>query len=236
MRSHHGTFRPQKKFLLFSSVDTNRSAHDYWLMESDRNYDVVLYVYNGDMPEQQVELCVKRKGLKFPGFYEFSKITDIFHYDAIWITDDDIQMCTRDINRMFELFHEDDLWLAQPAYDSSSKASWELTLVDERYQVRYSNFVENGVVVLSREALKLCLPVMKDIKSGFGSDFLIPALIGFPLKKIAIIDEVQCHHPHGKSTLDKLIPRLLHRQDAEDLMAKYDFRYFTPRVMGGVRR
>ena len=77
MRCHHDTFRPQKKFLLFSSVDTNRSAHSYWLKEADRNYDVVFYVYNGDMPEQQVELCVKRKGFKFPNFYEFSKITDI---------------------------------------------------------------------------------------------------------------------------------------------------------------
>ena len=205
-------------------------------MLPDRNYDVVLFVYNGDLPEQQVDLCVERKGFKFQNFYAFATTTDIYHYDAIWIVDDDIQMSTRDINRMFLLFQEHDLWIAQPAFDPGSHASWEMTIFDEKYLLRFSNFVENGVMVCARDALKLCLPAMKDIKTGFGSDFLFPHLTGFPSQRIAVIDDVQCHHPEGESTLNSLIPRSLHFKDTEHLMEKYKFRYYTPRVTGGLSR
>lgn len=221
---------------MFSSIDTSRSAHDDWLSEPGRNYDVVLYIYNGDIPEKPVDLCVKREGFKFQNFYEFAKTTDIYHYDAVWIVDDDIQMQTREINRMFTLFLEHGLWIGQPAFDSSSHASWEMTVYDDKYHLRYSNFVENGVLICAREALKLCLPAMKDIKTGFGSDFLFPALVGFPPKKIALIDDVQCHHPAGASTLDFIAPRSLHFKETEGLMEKYNFRYFTPIVTGGLYR
>ena len=236
MPIHHASLEPQRRYLLFSSIDTNRSAHDYWLAEPDRNFDIVVYVYNGDTPKQQFDLCVEKKGLKFPNFFEFSKTADLSRYDAIWIVDDDIQMRTRDINRMFELFHEYDLWLAQPAYDSSSVTSWEMLFVDNRYRIRFTNYVEVGVVLFSREALNLCLPAMRDIQSGFGADFLFAALTGFPPKKIAIIDEVQCCHPEGQSSVDSMVPRPLHYRDGEELMAAYHVTYFTPRVSGGVRR
>lgn len=236
MGKHKQTFKPNRKFLLFSSIDTSRSAHDYWLGEPGRNYDVVLYIYKGEIPELPVDLCVKMEGFKFQNFYAFAKTIDIYHYDAIWIVDDDIQMQTREINRMFTLFLEYGLWIAQPAFDSSSHASWELTVYDDKYILRYSNFVENGALICGREALKLCLPTMKDITTGFGSDFLFPTLVGFPPEKIALIDDVQCHHPSGESTLDILIPRSLHFKDTEELMKKYNFRYYTPRITGGLYR
>jgi len=229
-------FIPGRKYLLFSSVDSNRSAHSCWLDSPDRNFDVVLYAYGGESLEDVADLFVQRKGFKFPNFHAFSRICDVSRYAAIWITDDDIQMGTADINRMFDLFVTHDLWLAQPSYVPGSYTVWDMAIVDERYRLRYTNFVENGVAVFSGEAVKKCLPVMPDIETGYGSDYIFPSMLDFPENKIAIIDDVQCNHPEADSSLDKIVPRKYHDRDAERLMGKYNYKYYTPKVIGGIER
>ena len=230
------SFNPKRKYLLFSSVDSRRSAHSSWLDAPGRAFDVVLYAYGGESLEGVADLFVKNKGYKFQNFHVFSGICDVSRYSAVWVVDDDIEMGTADINKMFDLFVMHDLYLAQPSYDSGSYTIWDMAVVDERYRLRYTNFVENGVTVFSGNALKKCLPVMKDIETGCGSDYIFPFLLDFPKNKIAIIDNVQCHHPDGDSSLDKIVPRVYHGREAERLMNKYHYKYYTPRVLGGIER
>jgi len=223
-------FKPRRRFLLFSSIDTDRQAYRQWLDGTYRNFDVVLYTYRGEPTDTGADYCVSQKGFKFQNFYHFSKICNIFHYDAIWIPDDDIQVSTKDINTLFEIFHNNQLSLAQPSYDEDSSSSWKLAFEDADYKLRYTNFVENGVVLMSRKALNICLPSFRKIRSGWGADFLWPFQLGFPERGIAIIDAVQCHHPKSQSTLDESMPRLLHRWDGEQMMAHFNAWYYTPCV------
>lgn len=229
-------FRPKRKYLLFSSVDTDRSAHSSWLEDLDRNFDIVLYIYKGELDDPRVDLTIKKEGFKFPNFYEFSKTTNIKHYNAVWIVDDDIQMSTADINRMFDIFDDNNLLLSQPSYDNKSISAWDISHCDENYDLRFTNFIENGVAVISRQALEVCLPSMKYIKSGWGADFIWPMLLGFPDNKIAVIDKVQCCHPKSDSSLNEIIPRFIHRIEGESVMHKFNAKYYTPRVFGGQRK
>lgn len=229
-------FRPKRKFLLFSSVDTDRSALSSWAEDANRNFDIVLYVYKGDLSKLPVDHQVKKEGFKFQNFYEFSKEADMNHYDATWIVDDDIQMPTRQINKMFTIFHHHDLWLGQPSYDSRTLSPWDISRHDSNYHLRFTNFIENGVAIFSKHALNTCLPTMKDIKSGWGADFIWPTVLCFPAEKIAVIDDVQCYHPKSESSLNEKIPRIMHRIEGESTMEKHNTKYFTPFVSGGKRK
>lgn len=227
-------FKPRRKYLLFSSIDPARSAYSDWLGSSDRNFDVVLYIYNGDLNDNRADYVIKRPGFKFPNFHAFSKVVNIRKYDAVWIVDDDIHMTTYDINKMFEIFSNNKLLLGQPSYDNRTASSWDLSYADHNYHLRFTNFIENGAAIMSKKALSVCLPTMEFIKSGWGADFIWPHLLSFPDNKIAIIDDVQCHHPKSESSLNDRIPRSTHRHEGEYLMEKFNAKYFTPRVLGGI--
>jgi hypothetical protein len=217
-------------------VDSSRSAHDLWLKGGERSFDVALYVYRGELEDDRVDYIAHRKGFKFENLYDFSVHCDLLQYEAVWVVDDDIQMQTAEIDRMFEIFSRNRLQIAQPAYAKESHTSWELCFVDEAYHLRFSNFCENGVVVFSRNALRKCLPVMKDLKTGWGSEYLFYKLIGEPERGVAIIDDVLCYHPHHESTLDQVIPRRFHGSELAFLMDKYRYKIYVPRILGGERR
>lgn len=229
-------FKPKRRFLVFSSIDTNRSAYTHWLESNKRNYDVVLYVYNGELNDCRADYVVNKKGFKFQNFFDFSCKYNVFHYDAVWIVDDDIQITTEQINKLFNIFDNYGLWLGQPSYDDETSSAWKISFVDNNYLLRFTNFVENGVVIISRDALKICLPTLQYIRSGWGADFVWPTLLNFPSKKIAIIDDVQCHHPKINSSLNEKIPRLIHVRDGELLMDRFETIYYTPRVLDGIKK
>ena len=230
------TYVQNRRYLLFSSVDSSRSAHDLWLKDDQRNFDVVLYVYRGDIDDRRVDFKKNRRGFKFENFYEFSRNADVSRYDAVWIVDDDIRISTEDINALFELFITYRLQIGQPAYSPGSFTPLELCFADDRYHMRYSNFCENGVVLFSSHALQKCLPVMQDIKTGWSSEYLFYKLIGSPERGVGIIDDVTCFHPCHESSLDQIIPRSLHSKEFNFLSAKYGYKIYVPRILGGIRK
>ena len=230
------SFKPSRKYLVFSSVDSSRSAHDLWLKGGERSFDVALYVYRGELEDDRVDYIAHRKGFKFENLYDFSVHCDLLQYEAVWVVDDDIQMQTAEIDRMFEIFSRNRLQIAQPAYAQGSYSSWELCFVDEFYHLRFSNFCEIGVVVFSADALKRCLPVMKDVKTGFGAEYLFYKLIGEPEKGMAIIDDVVCYHPLHESSIDTMVPRSFHARELIFLRDKYQFQFYVPRILGGRRK
>ena len=130
---------------------------------------------------------------------------------------------------MLTIFNDHNLWLGQPSYNPKSSSGWNISINDANYHLRFTNFVENGVAIFSKHALKSCLPTMKDIKSGWGADFIWPTILGFPVEKIAVIDEVQCYHPKSESSLNEKIPRFMHRIEGESTMEKYNTKYLKGR-------
>lgn len=77
---------------------------------------------------------------------------------------------------------------------------------------------------------------MKDIKTGWGVEYLFYKLIGEPDKGVAILDDVTCYHPDTKSSLDLLVPRSFHSSEIHNLMDKYNYRVYSPKILGGKRK
>ena len=217
-------FNATRKYLLFSSIgkrNTQTQAVNMWTSSKNKNFDIVLYYYNSLPPSNCVDYCVYHPGLKFENFYHFATNHDISKYDAIWIVDDDIQIDTQQINKLFQFFSKYDLDIAQPAFSLDSHISHPITLASSSCALRYCNFVENGVMMLSNRALSKCLEVFKYGRTGWGVDYVCCRMIDNG-HNIGIIDNIICRHPKSTSTLDNNIQRDKHRGLANKLFIRFN--------------
>ena len=127
-------FNKKRDYLLFSSVGDRESAKkaiSMWLEDTDRNYDAVFYYYK-ELPENCLaDYCKYKKGFKFENFADYASKNDISEYKAIWIVDDDIQIRTKDINKMFITFSENELVLGMPSFSKGQS-----NVVDRRINTK----------------------------------------------------------------------------------------------------
>lgn len=188
----------ENKFLIvLRAGDT--SIHKEWLEPStDKNFDLFID-YFGDKDNMFIEdsdYYMASKGLKWPGTFALIEgyKNIVFHYSAVWFPDEDLSTNATNISRMFNLFSDYNLMMAQPALTRDSYYSHNITLKREGTILRYTNFVEVMAPIFSMEALKKCYSTFSKSVSGWGLDFIWPKALGYPSDKIAIIDETPIKH------------------------------------------
>ncbi|MDQ0246213.1 hypothetical protein J2S09_003817 [Bacillus fengqiuensis] len=210
----------RNKFLVLSRVSDD-SLHKEWIFPTeDKNFDLFLEYY-GDHSNRYAEDCQYysecKTGSLFPRMYEIIKNNPIvFDYDAICIACDDISTNATNINKMFNIFMGNNLWLAQPALTRDSYYSHGITLQEQGNILRYTNFVESMMPIFTPAALSVCWNSFGKSQSGWGLDLIWPKLLGYPMNKIGIIDETPVKHsrPVGGGTLYKDVDESQH----EDLV------------------
>jgi hypothetical protein len=139
------------------------------------------------------------KGGKWDGIYDFFQTFPEAqeNYDYFWFPDDDVRATASDVERLVAVGSELGLDLFQPALDADSYYSHLITLAHPSFRLRYTNFVEIMVPMLSARLFSLALPTMAGTKSGFGLDLLWPQQAAqFPDagRNVAIVDEVTITH------------------------------------------
>jgi len=135
----------------------DESLHRSWIDERERKEFALLLVYYGDEKDrwrEDADRYLVKKGSKW---HLVSHAADRFDqllscYDNIWIPDDDILADTATINRMFRLFVDHRLELAQPSLDRASFMSHEITRQRRMLTLRFTNFVEVMLGVADRIA------------------------------------------------------------------------------------
>ena len=198
----------QRNYLLFSSVgdrESSKKAVNMWLENSDRNFDTVFYYYKSLPKSCKADHCEYKKGFKFENFVHYASKNDLSKYKAIWIVDDDIQMRTKDINKMFEIFKKYKLDLGMPAFSKNSKPHQPLrdTVLFEKkgHILHYTNFVEVGASIFSQKGLKKCIPTFHNAKTGYSVDYIWSYLLKG--KNMAVIDATPLYHCDKESALDE---------------------------------
>ena len=231
------SFKQKRKFLLFSSIgkrDTRIQAIDLWKKDKNRNFDIALYYYDKPPTKHCLDYCIYRKGTKFNNFYHFMSNHEISNYEAIWIVDDDIKMETDQINRMFDIFKEHNLDLAQPSYTENSLISHPMTKVDRNCKLRICNFVEVGAFLCSQKMINKCKDVFKTSISACGLDYICCHMINNG-NNIALIDETPCFHDDITSSIDNVIARDNHYKEAEELYKKYNIYPFHQGIYKNIK-
>jgi hypothetical protein len=177
----------------------DESLHERWLDDgAQRTFDLFVSYY-GDNPsrfKENADFYEFSKGLKWPALFDvFSRHRNLLtSYKGFWFPDDDLLTDCRNVCRMFELLHDYDLWLAQPALQPGSYASHPVTLMVQNVRLRFTDFVEIMCPLFSTYSLRSLFETFSYSMSGWGLDFLWPHLLGYPENRIAILDETPVKH------------------------------------------
>ncbi len=185
------------------------SVHPSWPIDvrtEDRNWDLCTSFYGdassfpmNDFAEYQV---LQNKNRKWPAIHKlFHRNSPLWDYDYFLFPDDDIDMSWGSINRIFDVSRRLNLHLAQPALGAGSYFSYKITLQNELFNLRYTNFIEAMIPLFSRFAMEICAPTFATSHSGWGLDYVWSYLLGNIPRSIAIIDETPVLHrrPVGNS-------------------------------------
>jgi hypothetical protein len=204
----------RKNLVIVRAGDT--SLHPGWLKglsSKERSWDLVVSYFGDDPQRYRDDECerVDSKGPKWPALYELirNNFEAISRYDVVWLPDDDLECRGADINRMFELFQDEQLQLAQPSLTHDSYFSFPATLHNPLFRMRRTSFVEVMAPCFSRDALQVLLPTFNTNLSGWGIDFLWPTLLPQARDGIAILDSIQIRHtrPIGAANYSALRAR-----------------------------
>lgn len=174
------------------------SVHKGWSCGEKRDFDLHLIVYDDSYESYRhdADFIVQAKGYKLKLVHEY--ITDnpsiLEEYDYFFIPDDDIVTDSDTISLLFRYMDNYRLKIAQPSLTDSSYYTFQHTLHDQRYLLRYTNFIEMMLPCFSREALKKVLVSFAENKSGWGVEYRWSQLIESNKSDMAIIDDIQMQH------------------------------------------
>ena len=133
----------------------------------------------------------------------------ISKFEYIWFPDDDIQINTESINKLFVLAKKYNLWLCQPSL--LGYISHQITSPYQNSLLRYTNFVEVMAPMMNLDTVLKLKDTFDVNYSSWGLDGIWPYILGHPKDKIAIIDEIKMTHtkPPGNPELYSKIPHSL---------------------------
>lgn len=174
------------------------SLHLEWIKDTT-NFDIIILYYGNSENvflnyEKNVKKCVKMKGQKWQLLtdYILKNLGEIETYDYFWFPDDDLLTNTNDINKIFDICKNYDLWLCQPSLDGH--VSYEIEKKVSGNLLRFTNFVEIICPMMSLNTLMKLVFYFNINESGWGLDYLWPKILDYPTNKISIIDDVTVTH------------------------------------------
>ncbi|MBD1390568.1 hypothetical protein IC617_14110 [Neiella sp. HB171785] len=231
------------KNLVFSSVG-DKSNVKQWL-EGKRNFDLFVCYYgdNECAVKEQADYYLERKGGKFPNLkYVFDHHRDILdRYDAIYVSDDDIGITTAEINQLFSIRQEFDLWVLQPAFSLFGKISHSITKRQPTNYIRYTNFLEVTCPLFRTDKLTEFLDVYDPSLIGYGVDWWFLHTLGYNLdKRVAIVDAISCLNPRddvkgGTREIASLQSNHKRMKEWDRVSDTYDIKEWPKQTLGVVK-
>jgi hypothetical protein len=189
------------KHCVISAVGKN-SLHRNWVKRSPK-FDLHLIVYDDSFDTFKFDspFVNQDKGYKFKLIYRYLKANKhLFdQYDYFYLPDDDIDIDTENIHRLFWYMKEYGLAIAQPAIDNSYY-TFKHTTKFSCSLLHYTNFVEIMQPCFSKDALLKVLFTFNGNESGWGIDYHWGRIVDFGQYNMAIIDDVVSIHTRPVSS------------------------------------
>jgi hypothetical protein len=208
---------PCKNILIAPYGNSANVLTEQWLKYKDeKEFDVCLVFYHQEVinPEKykDVEFFFHLKGFKYRMIHE---VLINLHpewmdkYDYFFFIDDDVQIDTHGINKMFALSKAHDTWISQPSLTQDSYCSWPILKTNESCYLRYLGQIEVMAPLFNKYALQKCLDAGTFItnNSSWGIDCAWTHILGYSKTKLVVFDVVSMKHIHpvGKGELYKKI-------------------------------
>lgn len=194
---------PRRRFLVLVRAGRN-ALHLAWTLPADRQWDLITLAYDEHLL-QGADAAVGTLGdavvdsrgepAKFFGISDFmARTPSAWTYEAFLMPDDDLLMDPQQINGMFELFMASGAALAQPALTWDSFYSHFVTLQNQAFTFRRTNFVEVMTPIMTRDMLRWMMPSFKATKSSWGLDYLWARFCEDNGRPVVILDAFPVKH------------------------------------------
>jgi hypothetical protein len=189
---------PKSRYLVYTSAG-DRSAIDRWL-RGEKNFDLwVTHYGEGSLAlRQKADFYNQRKGGKYPNLHHVYRTWGslLGRYDAIFALDDDIELDGGEISHLFRILTRYDLILLQPGFSRVGKISHPVSIARHGSFARYTNLVENGVAMFSKQAFDRFMAVYDPKIIGWGTDWWYMHVLRDQIeRRVAVIDAIPCVNP-----------------------------------------
>lgn len=193
----------RKRNIVFVGAGDNSLHEKFFSAESGtRDFDIFVFYYgnNDVIADRYRQNCTyfARGKASTPrhAFYTiFSHKADIFDtYSQVWITDDDLDISESDLNKLFSIGDQFDLFIYQPSI--GKYASWQALHKQHGNILRFVSFVDQQCPIFKTSILKKIVFTMSSDFSmaGWGIEYIWSWVLGKPTNKIAIIDAITAIH------------------------------------------
>lgn len=211
------------KHLVIATVGDD-SIHHRWLSEPNRKFDVLL-VYSGHVPgryERDGDFYIHAAGPKWALIDRAAKQLGSFieEYDSVFCPDDDLVLCSEEVNRLFELFHVLEVDLGQPALAPGSHTALRHMKWVPFAIARFVERIETRAPLFSRRAWQLLSSTFAESETGGGLDLLWAKLLDY--RAIAVIHDVSVVHTRPEFSGSLHRGQVLH--DTRTVISKYGLR------------
>lgn len=176
--------------------------NQYWLQDADqKEFDLCILFYHETVehPEvfQSADYFFHLKDYKYHMLHRLLtelKPEWLDSYDYFYFPDDDIEIDTLQINRMFALSKAMGAAISQASLSNDSFCSWPMFKQKKNSFCRFVGQIEVMAPLFERQALKRCLPSFIGNKSSWGVDSVWPKLLGYPEDRLIVFDCVVMKH------------------------------------------
>ncbi|MGB3006853.1 MAG: DUF707 domain-containing protein [Chitinophagaceae bacterium] len=191
----------------------NRSFlfNECWLKQKEiKNFDLCLMFYHEEIADASLysaaEYFFHLRGFKYHMIYQLLTAIQpewLEKYDYFYFLDDDINIETAEINKMFSLSSLFDISISQASLSKDSFCSWPMFKHHSNSFCRFVGQIEVMAPLFGKDALKLCLPSFISNRSSWGIDSVWSKILGYPKEKLIVFDSVIMQHtlPVGRGEL-----------------------------------
>ena len=192
----------RKNIVIAPCGNKARLFNDAWLKERDiRTFDVCLMFYHETIQDpsryEGVDYFYHLKDFKYIMLHKlFTEVHPewLEQYDYFYFLDDDIEIDTRGINRLFELSKAFDSAISCAALTQDSFCSWKMFKQAPNSFLRYVGQIEVMAPLFHKDALRTCLPSFIGNKSSWGVDSVWSKQLGYPKDRLIVFDSVLMRH------------------------------------------
>lgn len=173
-----------------------------WLQyRQEKEFDVCLLFYHDQINNpslyEGIDFFYQLKDFKYHMIHNL--LTNIHpewldQYDYFYFLDDDIEMDTHEINRMFLLSRAFNGDICQASLTQDSFCSWPMFKQQPNSFCRFVGQIEVMAPLFHKDALKKCLPSFVGNKSSWGVDSVWSKLLDYPKDKLIVFDTVIMRH------------------------------------------
>jgi hypothetical protein len=198
--------RPHK-WLVFTSAGDQSNVQQWY--RDDKDFDIMVVYYGSGTYEYEhlVDRFETRKDGKFANLLHYY---NTLNYSSIAVFDDDIEISSQDLSKLFCFQEKYDVGIASPTFKPYHNGYLSLMPV-QNSEIRFVDFVEMNTPLFRQDVLNQFMIVFDPIIKGWGTDIWFSHLCTKSnYCDIALADKIHAHNPpkrkNGKREIESLQP------------------------------